>query len=282
KEQAKVLVELNEITEKFNPFQDRLSIYTKNYEQAKSELEKLQQKCVRVEEKLSKFNTRNVQRKLKRRDNKIKELEDAVKQSKIQTADFQRTINELQGEINEVKLDLQATEMSRSELEDKLSNEKKAKRKVSQKLWYKSQKNSCIEDISYDKNAEKELKFLNERIDSLKKKNTELEELVSLFQDEEVVSFHDGRYKDEIRETVMELLACNVSMAKVSKVIRIVLQKLTNRSIARLPSVATISQIAVEARHLADIEVAQSMHCNNPSSSLGNCLHGDGTTKYHK
>ena len=81
-----------------------------------------------------------------------------------------------------------------------------------------------------------------------------------ILQDKEVSSFHDGRYCDDIRETIMELLACNVSMAKVSRVIKMVLSKLGKQTVTKVPSISTISQIAVEARHLADLEVAEAIH----------------------
>ena len=72
----------------------------------------------------------------------------------------------------------------------------------------------------------------------------------------------------------MELLACNVSMAKVSRVIKMVLSKLGKQTVTKVPSISTIStisQIAVETRHLADLEVAEAIQQNTLSSALGNC-----------
>ena len=77
----------------------------------------------------------------------------------------------------------------------------------------------------------------------------------------------------------------NVAASKVDKVIRVVLRKLANKTIQNLPSVGTISEIRLEARHLADIEdleVGLVMRQNRPEEALGNCIHRDGTTKYHK
>ena len=40
-------------------------------------------------------------------------------------------------------------------------------------------------------------------------------------------------------------------------------------------------EILLEARHLTDIELELAMKKNCPDV-LGNCIHGDGTTKYNK
>ena len=50
----------------------------------------------------------------------------------------------------------------------------------------------------------------------------------------------------------------------------------------RLPSIGTISKLALEANHLASIEVALAMKLANPQEAIGNCIHGHGTTKHHR
>eukprot|EP00112_Aurelia_sp_Birch-Aquarium-sp1_P023755 Seg720.1 transcript_id=Seg720.1/GoldUCD/mRNA.D3Y31 product="hypothetical protein" protein_id=Seg720.1/GoldUCD/D3Y31 len=81
----------------------------------------------------------------------------------------------------------------------------------------------------------------------------------------------------------MELLSMNVSVNKVNDVIRTVIKRLTNKNIDRLPSVGLRSQFLIEARHLADIQVGNALLQDaDLTSVLGNTLHGDGTTKYHR
>lgn len=48
----------------------------------------------------------------------------------------------------------------------------------------------------------------------LKEKNKELEQLTCLLEDETISTFEDGKYVDEVREVIMDLLAMNVSMSK--------------------------------------------------------------------
>ena len=81
----------------------------------------------------------------------------------------------------------------------------------------------------------------------------------------------------------MDLLAMNVSMSKVNEAIRAVLQKLGGKSISRLPSKAVHSRLPVEAKHLADVQLGRAMLVEaDPSRVIGNTLHRDGTTKYHR
>ena len=117
---------------------------------------------------------------------------------------------------------------------------------------------------------------------NLKKENCDLEQLVSLLEDEEIVTFQDGRYCDEVREVIMDLLSMDVSMNQVNNVIKTVLKKLANKSVSRLPSMGLKSRLLLEARWLAKCQVAAAMETDTINPDEGNCLHGDGTTKYHR
>ena len=59
------------------------------------------------------------------------------------------------------------------------------------------------------------------KVDNLNAENNELEKLVALLQNDTVVTFADGRYTDEIREVIMELVSLNVSINKVNDVIEV-------------------------------------------------------------
>jgi len=83
--------------------------------------------------------------------------------------------------------------------------------------------------------AYKKAKELESCAKELKEKNKELEQLTCLLEDETINTFEDGKYVDEVREVIMDLLAMNVSMSKVNEVIRTVLKKLAGKSLSRLP-----------------------------------------------
>ncbi|KAJ8353653.1 hypothetical protein SKAU_G00212200 [Synaphobranchus kaupii] len=66
-------------------------------------------------------------------------------------------------------------------------------------------------------------------------------------------------------------------MRKVDAVIKTVLNKLAGQDVQRIPSNWLKSQLLLEARGLADIQLGEALLTNS-----GNCLHGDGTSKFHK
>jgi len=127
-----------------------------------------------------------------------------------------------------------------------------------------------------------EMQVLEQKTSLLLLEKAELNQLIDILNDDEIVTFENGRYCDEVRETIMELLSLNVSMNKVNDVIHTVIQKLTKKSVGRLPSNAVKSRLLLEARHLAHVQVAEAMLEGGVDGLKGNCLHGDGTSKYHR
>ena len=98
-----------------------------------------------------------------------------------------------------------------------------------------------------------------------------------------IKTFAGSKYEDYVRQTIMELLAMNVSVNKVNDVITTVLKRFTGKFPEKLPFKGLRSQLLVEARHLADIEVGEATLKNSDLTAvLGNTMHGDGTTKYHR
>ena len=79
----------------------------------------------------------------------------------------------------------------------------------------------------------------------------------------------------------MALLSLNVSINKIDQVIKVVLNKLAKKDIERLPSAGVNARLMQEALFLGQIQVAEAM-LEGVSGDSGNCLHGDGTLKYHR
>ena len=73
----------------------------------------------------------------------------------------------------------------------------------------------------------------------------------------------------------MELVSLNVSINKISDVIKAVPGKM------RLPSDGTRKKMVEEALILAQLQVAEAMKENN-DKFFGNCFHGDATSKYSR
>ena len=101
----------------------------------------------------------------------------------------------------------------------------------------------------------------------------ESSELAAELAREEIVTFEDGKYTDEMRQCCMSLLSHNVGVNNVGKVIVDVLQ-LANKKPCRLPSVTLLKQMLIEGRAVSLAQLSE-LH----EVSDGNTLHYDGTTK---
>ena len=111
----------------------------------------------------------------------------------------------------------------------------------------------------------------------------ELEQLNALLEDNMIHTFEGGKFVNELRETIMVLLTeCNISMSKVSKVIRTVCKNLLGKLPDRLPSQGTLHRILNEAKFVAQNQIYEYMEeGGDPSNLTGNTLHSDATTKFH-
>ena len=271
-----ILQEMEDVNRRFKPTSDDLEQYKVRFNEAAKKLEKVETAYGSAKERLSKLDTKNVNRKLKRRDLKIKKLEEQCQHLRGKD----KIIEDTMADLDEARLKLTETVKHQEDLLKKINEKQSSHRKQSQKITYLKKRASSLKGTSNIKTNDDWVQ--QDRINVLRQRIEELETLVSLLQDEEIETFQDGRYTDVVRETIMELLSLNVSMSKVNRVIRLVVKKMSGKNVERMPALGTISQFALEARHLADIEVATAMLEGDSQESLGNCIHGDGTTKYHK
>lgn len=266
---ADTLLEMEQMNTNFKPFEDDVDHYARGYDAAADKLKQLECKYAAV--------TKNINRKMKRKDEKIKMLEG----NRSKFAELEKVTIEVKEDLRETKDKLIETEKQCVRLQDEIKVKRDKARQKGKQTWYYKKRSSSPGRSKVPMNTSPASETHISRITVLQRKVQDLEGLLELLQDDDIQTFEGGRYTDEICETIMELLSLNVSMSKVSTVIRLVLRKLAKKDVARMPSIGTISQFALEARHLADIEIAQSM-LNNTTRTLGNCIHGDGTTKYHK
>ncbi|XP_041475676.1 uncharacterized protein LOC121424143 [Lytechinus variegatus] len=266
-----LLESLQAITMKFNPTKDELTKYKQKDDDAKKQHEATEEKMMKVKSRVNQSEHRNLNKKLKRRDESLGKYRGEAQRA-------QETIEDLKDEIETTKAQLQLSRKSFEDLETKCEKLETQKRKHYKSLW-KTKRNlgKCEEQAN-----QLEMDNLHERIHFLEQKNIELQQLMNLMHNDKIQTFADGRFNDSVHLTIMELLACNVSISKIDTVIRTVLKNLAGKEVDRLPSMETKSRILSEARHLADVEVASAMNANRPGDAIGNCIHGDGTTKYLK
>ena len=149
--------------------------------------------------------------------------------------------------------------------------------------YYKRQsKNKTISDLNLQV-SEKEYDELEKKLENMIAEYRELHDIISLMENDEIVTFENGKYKNEIHEVIMSLLSMNVSINKVNDVIRTVPKKLAGKSVSHLSSKRLISKLMNEANFIVHVQVAEAMLDGvSFANLLENCLHGDGTSKYSK
>ena len=119
-------------------------------------------------------------------------------------------------------------------------------------------------------------------VEELKEEKRELLEKNAELRDEikkknKVDFYSEGKYADNLRLCIMELLSYNVAELKIEPVIRSVLKQLSIEC-DKLPKRTTINEILIESRALAKTQLTDAL-----TSNSNNTLHSDGTTKFgHK
>ena len=236
-------------------------------EQLNEQSEKLNE----IQEKLASYTPRNVNKRQKRAHSKINDLKSRISELEVEKCSISIELSGVKEKCEQAKSEVEQLKQQKIGLQKKVSHIKKQKSTQANEI-----------DLLKEHDTANILK-LESCAKELKEKNKELEQLTFLLEDETISTFEDGKYVDEVREVIMDLLAMNVSMSKVNEVIRTVLKKLTWKRLSRLPSKAVHSRLFVEAKHLADVQLGRAMlEEADPSQVVGNTLHRDGTTKYHR
>lgn len=103
-----------------------------------------------------------------------------------------------------------------------------------------------------------------------------VETLESILQDTEVHTSEGGRYTDNVRACIYELLSLNVGVRNVAPIIRCVLRCLTHKSVNRLPSYGLTCQMILESLTVAQAQLGDELSHISGSTTLQT----DGTTKF--
>ena len=194
---------------------------------------------------------RNLNKKIVYRDIKLKKQEKEIDALKAQ---FEKQSQNLSMEFNNLN---QMPENSNAKIEMLCQEKRNLKKKLSLVKNNLSKTKETISFLSIENLTflKSEVKELSEKVESLNKENIYLNGLLELLEDEKIVTFERGRYSNDTREIIIELLSLNVSMNKVNDVIKIVLKKLAKKGITKLSSVGTRSRFMSEALILAQLQV---------------------------
>ena len=121
------------------------------------------------------------------------------------------------------------------------------------------------------------IKQLEEELSYLELDNAEMAEtLESVLKDTEINTFEGGRYTDNVRACIYELLSLNVGVRNVAPIIRCVLRCLMHKSARRLPSYGITCQMLLESLTVAQAQLGDELSQVSGSTTLQT----DGTTKF--
>lgn len=170
---------------------------------------------------------------------------------------------------------MQSTECQLSKLRVKLS-------RVNHRAAYWRDRVDNIKDSGAVKNTKlhQEVKLLREEVAALDSDNADLHGTIeTIMSSEDIIAFEGGKYSDDVRACVYELLSLNVGVRNVGPIIRCVLHNISHQSIDRLPSYGLTCQMILESLSIAQAQLGEKLSQPQPSTQA-HTLQTDGTTKY--
>ena len=149
---------------------------------------------IKVSESVKDFNKekRNLKKTLKRKSETIEKLKLKFNESKLTS---NKTEEDLHKELDCLQKDLCKKEFFVDELNMN-------KRKIMNKV-YKLKKKLKLNDGHDIQKLENECENLHSQVDLLLTEKEELQELINICNSEDIITFANGRFTDEIRKTVM-------------------------------------------------------------------------------
>ncbi|XP_070547958.1 girdin-like [Ptychodera flava] len=197
-----------------NETKKTLSTVTKEYNQ-------LQKMYDEAKQKISANQTRNVNKRLKRKEEKMSQMEKELKSLKCSHSECtehlnkdKKKIEELESTVDELKSDKTNLKEQVGMLQNKYHKESLKKRQLQKVVSREKLRVKSVED---------EKCKLEIAMKELKEENMELKIVTEdLQKGNKLNTFHEGKYTDEIRLTCYELLNKGVSTRNVSKVIEAV------------------------------------------------------------
>lgn len=215
------------------------------------------QKCSELKQKMYAI-TRNTNKRLKRRDAVIQQQK--------------RHIHSQQQAIRGYEKKLKLAESQLSKLKAKLD-------RVNHRAAYWRARVGAANHQSSAKRAElrREVELLKEKLSTLDLDNAEMSKtLESILNSDEITTFEGGKYTDDVRACVYELLSLNVGVNNIAPIIRCVLKNIAHKSVSRLPSHGLTCQMILESLTVAQAQLGE-MLSQTPGFST---LQTDGTTKF--
>lgn len=229
---------------------------SQEHEDFDNEMEEYKENLQQLKLKLYASN-RNAKKRQNRRDALIEEQNTNIKFQQRQICHYQK------------KLEV---------IENKLSTLKAKLARVNHRVTYWRAK---LDDVQTKKSM-RQAKYCN-KIEALKQelyasdlKNAELREALDSELSSEIDTFEKGKYNDDVRACVYELLSLNVGVRNIAPIILCVLKNMAHKSVTRLPKHASTCKMILEALIVVQAQLGEELS----QTSGFNTLQTDGTTKY--
>ncbi|VDI44798.1 E1A/CREB-binding protein [Mytilus galloprovincialis] len=252
-EKEEVEEELTQEYKENQQLSDQLNKIIKDKTISDKELSDLKQKYETVINKLQKYNTRNINKKIQRRDTKLETINKTLTNEKEKSSFMEESITQSEKEILVLKED---------------------KRNLQKRISYLKSKPELFENKQ------------NENISKLRDENKELQESNAILQEiiEECTKIpifktrKDGsrEFCDEMKKTYMELISLGVSCNMCSNVIKSVIKNMTGQELNDMPEVTFAKRMALQANLMAKFQLADTIL----SKDSANTLQFDGTSKW--
>ena len=227
-------------------FKEEASDLRSECSRLKKQLTTVENHCEELKGKLSHLKPKNFQKRIKNREHENTKLKEEIVVLKEKVMGMSKCNDDVQRQ--------------KHRLQDKL-------RRLDKKI------SDCKEGSQKIKDLQKEIRQKNKTL-------SEMEQIVDeiMEKEEQVIStFENGRYNNDIRLTVYELLSMGVGSKKVADIMRTVLQRVGKLKVGRLPKPTIVKYMATEQGLLAKQAAFDSIR-----NSEHVTLHLDGTTKKRK
>lgn len=206
----------------------------KELNQLKVSNEKLQEGTQVLEDRVSTFKPHNVLRKLQRRDQEINNLKEENETISQENERLENNVSFMKGKL------------------DQLRSQKK-RYQASAKYYRQMREEGKELSTSCDENVQDLLETINE----LSEENQSLKDNINeVMGEKDICTFKGGRFTDELRLVIYDLLSRRVGSAQVGPIIQTVVKGLTDQDIERLPKPTVVKYMAAEAGLLAKASAA--------------------------
>ena len=203
--------------------------------------------------------TRNANKRIKRRDAAIQKQVDCIRTQQKTIEDMKRKLLGSDSQVKKLRAKL-----------DRINH---------LAVYWKKR----LQDISISSDAKK--KELSDKIVSLKEEvaslafhNSELNDTIQsiLSSEPQIATFENGKYTDDVRACVYELLSLNVGVRNVAPIIRCVLENIAHKSAQRLPSYGITCKMMIESLAIVQAQLGVGLSEMDGFTTSQT----DGTTKF--